>query len=113
MNAIELIKEVEKRGGKVSLQDGQVVIDSKRSLPADLIEQFKQEKPSILVALGAPMEPTIVTIIDEIRPHLPPAIRSLPAGKLLIMVNWSILAAWNKAAQKIPITEQTRVSNKR
>ncbi len=113
MNPIELIKEVEKLGGTVSVENGQIVIDSPRSLPTDLIEQITQEKPSLMVALGAPIEPTIATILEDIRPHLPVAIRSLPANKLLIMVNWSIMAAWGKAVQKIPVRENASGSNKR
>jgi hypothetical protein len=52
-----------------------------------------------MVALGAPVEETVASILADIRPNLPPAIRALPDGSLLALVNWSMLHAWSKAAR--------------
>ena len=33
-------------------------------------------------------------VLEEIRPELPPSLRKLPDDRLLVLVNWSIIAAW-------------------
>jgi hypothetical protein len=39
-------------------------------------------------------------ILDFIRPHLGPTLQALPDGRLLALVNWHIIAAWQAAMRK-------------
>jgi hypothetical protein len=52
-------------------------------------------------ALGVPLNVTIGTILAEIRPHLPPALRKLPDDRLLTLVNWTLISAFETAIQKV------------
>jgi hypothetical protein len=38
---------------------------------------LKEHKPSIMVALGAPLDAVVPSILEEIRPQLPEALRRL------------------------------------
>jgi hypothetical protein len=96
MTAVDLIREVERRGGRVSIEDGQVVVECPGRLPAELVEALSREKPALMVALGAPFDAAVASILLELRPNLPPSLRALSDANLLAMVNWSIMAAWHK-----------------
>ena len=41
-----------------------------------------------------------LVVLDELRPHLPPALRSLPDDKLLALADWAIICAWQRALEK-------------
>ena len=54
-----------------------------------------------MLALGAPLNTAITSVLGELRPHLSPALRLLPDDRLLILINWSIMAAFDAAIVKV------------
>ena len=83
------------------MRAGEIEIEAPSALPDDLVSEIKEQKPAVLVALGAPFDDAVSSILAELRPNLPPALRNLSDSKLLIMVNWSIMAAWQKTIDKL------------
>ena len=53
-----------------------------------------------MVALGVPLDLAVAGILKEIRPYLSPPLRKLPDDRLLALVNWNIIAAWNRAMRE-------------
>jgi hypothetical protein len=70
-------------------------------LPEELKEAIAKHKGELMVALGEPINHTIAGILPDIRPHLSKALQRLPDDKLLALVNWSIIAAWEKAVRAV------------
>lgn len=103
MNAAEILEEVRSHGAELFLRDGKLVVrGSGAALPETLQAEIKGCKAELMIALGSPMEPTIASILADIRPYLPDALKRLPDGSLLVLVNWSIVHGWNRAAQQLP-----------
>ena len=101
MSALDVIRRVQMLGGRLVLDDQQLKLQSARPLPEDVVEAVSREKAAIMVALGAPLDAVVSNILADIRPHLPPSLRQLSDDRLLVLVNWSILAAWETAIQKV------------
>jgi hypothetical protein len=99
MSAIGLIRDVYSFGGRLSLENGKLVVEASTPLPSGLLDELAAEKPAVMVALGAPLDAAVAEIVEEIRPFLPPAIRRLSDTKILALVNWSMIAAWNRAIE--------------
>ena len=105
MSALEVIRRVESLGGRLFLDDeGRLKVTAAQPLPGHLLADLSAQKPAIMVALGAPLDTVISGILAEIRPYLPESLRRLPDQKLLVLANWSIIAAWDKAIQKLQET---------
>ncbi len=100
-SAFELLQQVRSLGGRITLRKDEIAIEARVALPEELLSQIRDQKPAVMVALGAPFDDAVDSILDELRPHLPPALRNLPDSKLLVMVNWTILAAWQKTLQRL------------
>ena len=96
MSAIDLIRQVEALGGRVMAENGNLRIISPTPVPAELMDALAAEKPAVMVALGAPFDLAVASILTELRPNLPPNLRNLPDSALLAMVNWTIMHAWFK-----------------
>ena len=108
MNAVEIIEEVRRHGAELLLREGKLVLrGSGPELPPELQDAVRQQKAEIMVALGAPIETTVASILADIRPHLPPALRTLPDGSLLVMVNWTIMHAWNRSLNQLLTPSRT------
>jgi hypothetical protein len=105
MNALELIREVEKQGGRVERQGASVVVSCQRTLSPKLLEEIRRQKPAVLVALGAPFDVTIGMVLDQLRKHLPPSMKALSDQQLQVLVNWAIIVAWGKAGQELTVRE--------
>jgi hypothetical protein len=102
VNALEIIEEIRKLDADVCLEDDKLVIrGSGNRLPDDLRDALREHKIEVMVALGAPMDRAIASVLAEIRPHLPLSLRNVPDSKLLILVNWSIINAWATAVRKL------------
>lgn len=41
-----------------------------------------------------------LVVLEELRPYLPPVLRSLPDDKLLALVDWAIICAWQRTIEK-------------
>jgi hypothetical protein len=70
-------------------------------LPDDLRLELREHKAELMLALGVPLNITIATILAEIRPHLPPALRKLPDDRLLTLVNWTLISAFETAIRTV------------
>jgi hypothetical protein len=101
MSALEVIRRVETLGGRVLLEPGGLRLRAAAPLPEDLVAAVGKEKVAIMLALGAPLNTAITSILAEIRPHLPPAMRKLPDERLMLLINWSIIAAFDRAVMKV------------
>jgi hypothetical protein len=101
VSALEVIRRVETLGGRLVLEDDGLRIRASTPLPHDLVAAVGKEKVAIMLALGAPLNTAITSVLSELRPHLTPALRRLPDDRLLILVNWSIMAAFDQATMKI------------
>ena len=66
-----------------------------------LVPQWAHVFSAVMVALGASFDDAIASILAELKPNLPPALRSLSDSRLLVMVNWSIMAAWHKTIEQV------------
>jgi hypothetical protein len=102
LNAIEIIEQVRAHDADLVLDGEQLVVRGRgKRLPTELQESVRRHKAELLVALGASREVGVLEVLAEIRPHLPPALRSLPNPSLLALVNWSILHAWNRTLENL------------
>jgi hypothetical protein len=100
MNAIEIIERVREHEADLALVDDRLVVRGwAEPLPEELKEAIAKHKGELMVALGEPASHTIASILADIRPHLPKALQRLPDDKLLALVNWSIIAAFEKAVR--------------
>jgi hypothetical protein len=54
-----------------------------------------------MLALGAPLNTAITSVLAELRPHLQPALRKLPDDRLIVLINWSIIAAFDRAVMQV------------
>ncbi len=103
MNALDIIRRVEELGGHLTIQDGQLKVQAPEPLPEDVMEAVRAHKPTIMVALGVPFDKTVASILKDIRPFLAPALQKLSDDRLLALVNWNIMAAWQKAMNKLTL----------
>jgi hypothetical protein len=102
MNALQIIERVRALDADVVLEGkGLVVRGNGEPLPPDLQEALRHHKAEVMVALGAPAEMAITAVLGEIRPFLPPALKRLSDENLIVLVNWSVIHAWNKAVREV------------
>ena len=101
MSALDLIRRVEALGGRLVLDNGQLKLRAPTPLPDELTAAVSEQKAAIMVALGAPLDTVINGVLRDIRPHLPKSLKQLPDDRLLVLVNWSIMAAWEKAIRAV------------
>ena len=102
MNALEIIDSVREHDAELLLQDDKLVIRGRgERLPDELKAVIHERRAEIMLALGALHDAAVASILSELRPHLPPALRVTSDANLLVLVNWSILHAWGKAVASV------------
>ncbi len=102
MNAVQIIESVRAHKADLALVDDRLVVcGAADPLPDDLRTALSEHKTELMIALGAPIDRAIAGILNEIRPHLPRALRRLPDDRLLALVNWAIIAVWETAIRKV------------
>jgi hypothetical protein len=101
MSALDVIRRVEVLGGHLVIEDGQLKVQAPVPLPDEVLDAVRNEKTSIMVALGEPLDTVLSGVLDDIRPHLPKTLRNLPDDRLLVLVNWAIINAWNSSVRKL------------
>jgi hypothetical protein len=94
---MDVIRRVEALGGQLVLADGSLRVRAPQPLPDDVMAALAEHKASVMVALGAPIDVIVASVLRELRPHLPRPLQVLPDDRLLVLVNWSIIAAFEKA----------------
>ena len=100
MNALDVIRQVQTHGGQLVLADGSLRVRAPEPLPDKVMAALAEHKASVMVALGAPLDVVAASVLRELRPHLPKSLQALPDDRLLVLVNWSIIAAFEKAIQQ-------------
>ena len=110
VNALEIIRQVCALEANVVLEGkGLVIRGNGAPLPTELEEALRQHKAEVMVALGAPANMAAEAVLDEIRPFLAPALKRVSNENLIVLVNWAIIHAWNKAvteaSKKQPVKE--------
>ena len=100
MNAFEVIRQVEAHGGSLTVEHDELRVRASAPLPDELMEALSAQKPQIMIALGTSIDVTVGSILTEIRPYLSPALRRLTDERLLTLVNWNIITAWDAAVRK-------------
>ena len=101
MNALEVIRSVYAYGGKLTVDGDELRVSAPAPLPDSLRQALREHKPSIMVVLGAPLDVVVCKVLAELRQHLPQSLQQLSDEKLLVLVNWTIMAAWEKAGQSL------------
>ena len=102
LNALEIIEKVREHDADLVLQGEKLIVQgSGERLPDDLRAELRMHKTEIMVALGAPIDRGVKEILGELRPNLTPELRNLPDDKLLVLVNWTIIAAWEKTIRRL------------
>jgi hypothetical protein len=100
MSALDVIRRVETLGGRLLADSDGLRLQASEPLPDELVAEVGREKIAIMLALGAPFNVAIASVLTELRPCLPPSLRSLPDERLMILINWSIMAAFDRAIMK-------------
>lgn len=99
MNALQIIRRVEANGGSLRIDGHELKVAAPVALPDELLAEVAEHKPAIMIALGAPMDAAVASILGAIRPYLAPALKKLPDDRLLALVNWNIITAWETAVR--------------
>ena len=100
MSALDVIRRVEVLGGRLVLDGKSLRLQADQDLPDQVVADVAEQKASIMIALGAPIDTVVGSVLEEMRPQLPKSLRQLPDDRLLVLVNWSIIAAWEKTIRK-------------
>lgn len=102
MNAVEIIQRVQSLGAQLYVDDARLMVSgSGEPLPEELRLALKDSKVELLVALGMPLDRIVGVVLADVRPYLDKNLQQLPDSKLLVLVNWSIMHAWNRAARRL------------
>jgi hypothetical protein len=101
MNALDLIRRIESLGGRIELESDGLRLHASTPLPDELVEAVGKQKVAIMLALGAPLNTAITSALAEVRPYLSPSLRRLSDDRLLILVNWSIMSAFDRAVVEV------------
>lgn len=97
MNAMDIIEQVRAHNADVVADGGHLVVrEHGEPLPEELRRAVREHKPELLVALGEPMDRAVASVLGDLRRHLAPPLRKLTDSQLLVLVNWHIIAAWQK-----------------
>ena len=98
MNALEIVFQVRAYNADIVLEEhGLVIRGTGSSLPDDLQAAVFDHRAELMIALGAPWDRAVASILAEIRPKLSPVLQELPDHKLLVLVNTNIMNAWFKS----------------
>ncbi len=104
MNAMELIELIHEHNAELAVEHQRLIVRGQGDpLPEELQVALREHKAELMIALGIPIDVTVASILDEIRPHLPKTLRELPDSKLLALVNWAIINAWNAGVRKLEL----------
>jgi hypothetical protein len=102
VNAIEIVDAVRQHGATLALEGGRLVVQGAGApMPAELRDELGAHKAEVMIALGCPIDRTVASIVADIRPHLPAALMALPDDRLLALVNWHIIAAFETAIRRL------------
>ena len=101
MNAVEIIEQLRAHDAELVVEDDRLLVRGRANpLPEDLRRALRDHKAELMVALGVPLDRTVAFVLAELRPYLPKSLRGLPDDRLLVLVNWSIIAAFEAAVRE-------------
>ncbi len=101
MNALDILNQVREAGGCIGVDGARLVLTGSQPLSPDLQQAVRDHKAELLVALGVPLDCAVASILGELRPNLPRALQQLGDAKLLVLVNCSLVAAWEKSVLQV------------
>ncbi len=102
MNAVEIIEQLRAHKALVLLENNKLVVRGQgEPLPDHLQAALSEHKSEIMIALGAPFDRAVGSILRELRPNLPATLKNLPDQSLLGLVNWTIMHAWLKTIRNL------------
>jgi len=102
LNAIEIINQVRAHDAEVVLEASRLVVrGTGEPLPPELQAALRNHRAEVMVALGAPANMAVNAVLAEIRPYLPPALSRLSDENLVVLVNWSVIHAWNQSVARV------------
>ena len=108
MNAIEIIERVRAHDADLVVDEDRLLVRGRSGpLPEDLQKALREHRAELLVALGVPIDRTVSSILRALRQHLPAAHRRLSDDRLLVLVNWSIISAFEAAVREMSQGHQT------
>lgn len=101
MNALQIIADVRAHDAQLVIENDRLFVRGRgEPLPEELQRALHDHKAELLIALGHPIDRTVSAVLNEIRPYLPSSLRRLPDGRLLTLVNWALIAAFEAAIRK-------------
>jgi hypothetical protein len=101
VNAVEIIEQLRAHDAELVVEDDRLLVRGRANpLPEDLRRALRDHKAELMVALGVPLDRTVAFVLAELRPYLPKSLRGLPDDRLLVLVNWSIIAAFEAAVRE-------------
>jgi hypothetical protein len=102
MNALEIVDVIRRHGVELVVEDGHLIVRGQvQPLPDTVKQELREHKAELLVALGEPLDRTVAGILGDIRPYLSPALQRLPDDRLLALVNWNIITAFEASIAKV------------
>ncbi len=102
MNAMEVLEHVREHDAELFVRDGRLMVRGRgKPLPDDLLREVGAHKVQLLAACGVPLDRIAEEILRDLRPLLAPPLRALPDASLMVLVNWSIIAAFEAAVRKV------------
>ena len=102
MNALEIIEMLREFNAEVYVEDSKLrVRGAGEPLPDFLRDELREHKVEGMVALGEPADVALDTILTDLKPYLPAALRRLPNAKLVVLINFSVMHSLNKAVREL------------
>jgi hypothetical protein len=102
MNALEIIQQLRALDADVVLEGkGLIIRGNGAPLPEELHAALREHRAEVMVALGAPAQMSVEAVLDEIRPYLPPALKDVSNENLIVLINWCVIHAWNRAVKEV------------
>jgi hypothetical protein len=99
MNAVDIIEKVREHDAELVVEEDRLLVRGTGSpLPDDLRQALQDRKAELMVALGT--HQAVASVLKELRPHLPKPLRGLPDDKLLVLVNFAIVASFERAIRE-------------
>jgi len=110
---MEVIRKLQILGGELILEnDGHDLrVKAPCPLPQELWEALCENKLAIMATMAVPLDTAATVILTSIRDFLPPALRRLPDERLLILVNYSILAGWQETIRRMQMDQSSVIQS--
>jgi len=108
-NVAVIMEQVREHGITLKLVENKIQYFPKSAMPTDLVECIRERKAEIIECLRQenrfsnqiPTPEQIAGVLSELRKYLSPNLQKLDDEKLLALVNWNYMLAWNRMKPQI------------